>query len=780
MRELQNRQIRIALVGCGAIAHSHALAAAAVAGASCTALYDVDSARAETLRRTLCPDAVVVTDLAQLSEHADAAVVAVPNVHHAPVSLELLRAGLHVLCEKPLALTKAEAVEMIEASERAGRLLACGFVRRFFASTELAADALRRKLVGEAIRFEIRESVWNWPLNRATFDPAWAGGGVLIDLGPHVFDQLAAWLGRVEVDGYEDDAQGRVEAFARARVSCRTATGRLVPGVVQLSRAYRSVNRARIHCTDGYIDIDPHARGEIKIAFGRGGDVGDDDAAGKFHTTAHADAGVAAGDPFVRQLENFVGAIRGEVESVAPARDALATVEAIETCYRVRQPTPESWNRSASGGAATTAAVGASRGEATGSASINVGASKQVGRASRHQKILVTGAAGSVGSRLVEMWAEAGRLGELRCMVRSYRTAARIMRYPLEVVEADLTDEAAVRRAAEGCDAIVHLGVGDKASQETEPLLAAARSLGIGRFVHMSSAAVYGRALPTRVEAAQEQTPLVKTGEPYADEKARAEQAVLRECARGLEGVVLRPHMVYGSYLRWSAELMELLSRGEVCVVEDGGWCNLIHVDDLVESVRCGLETERGFGKPLFVTDGAPLKWSEYIDAHAELWGVVAPRRRSAEVLPGELDWRGWVRASVRPLGAVARSNEFRSFVFQSPAMQATVFRAYMALREKKRLRPYLEKLKSGSSAGAGDGAGGNFDVTWTQLQLSESRLSAARAEQEIGFRARVNFAEGLRRTAEWFATYGLIPVSDDAHADTLRAGAEDNLVAAG
>lgn len=759
MRELQNREVRIALVGCGAIAHSHAQAARAVAGARCTALYDVDAGRAEHLRRTLCPDATVIADLERIAEHADAAVVAVPNVHHASLSLQLLRAGLHVLCEKPLALNASEAAEMIEASERAGRKLACGFVRRFFNSTELATDALRRELVGAPVRFEVRESVWNWPLGRATFDPAWAGGGVLIDLGPHVFDQLRAWLGAVEVEGYEDDAQGRVEAFARARVSCLTADGARVPGVVQLSRAYRSVNRARIYCTDGHIDIDPHARTEIRIAFGR-------DAAKKFHTTAHADTATGeAADPFVRQLENFVGATRGEAELVAPAREALPTVEAIETCYRVRRPAPESWNRGAG------SVLGRAR-----------GASGEGERAGRYQKILVTGAAGSVGSRMVEMWAADGRLAELRCMVRSYRTAARIMRYPLEVVEADLTDERAVRRAAEGCDAIVHLGVGDKAGQETEPLLAAARALGIRRFVHMSSAAVYGRALPVRVEARQEETPLQKTGEPYADEKARAEQAVVRECERGLEGVVLRPHMVYGAYLRWSAELMELLARGRVCVVEDGGWCNLIHVDDLVESVRCGLETERGFGRPLFVTDGAPLKWSEYIEAHASLLGTVAPRRASAEVVPGELDWRGWMRASVRPLGAVARSTEFRSFVLQSPAMQATVFRAYLALRERKRLRPYLEKLKSGGASAGATGAGEAFDETWTLLQLSESRLSPARAEAEIGFRARVSFAEGLRRTAEWFATYGLMPETnegDDAQRRT-RAGAENNLVAAG
>jgi predicted dehydrogenase/nucleoside-diphosphate-sugar epimerase len=748
MRELQNKEIRIALVGCGAIAHSHAQAIAQIAGARCTALFDLNAGRADHLRRTLCPDAAVFTDLDKIFAHADAAIVAVPNVHHAALSVKLLGAGLHVLCEKPLAINSAEASEMIEASERAGRLLACGLIRRFFHSTALATDALRRGLVGAPVSFEVRESVWNWPLNRATFDPASAGGGVMIDLGPHIFDQLAAWLGPVEVTGYEDDSRGSVEAFAHARVSCQTDAGR-VPGVVLLSRAYRSVNRARIFCTDGYIDVDPHAREEIKLTFGRGAEATEN-----FHATAHAD-NAAPGDPFLRQLQNFVGAIRGETKLVAPAQVALPTVTAIEACYRMRQTLPERWNQ----GAAASLASVAGRVEP-----------------GKYQKILVTGAGGLIGSRLVEMWAEQGRLGELRCMVRSYRTAARIMRYPLDVVEADLTDAAAVRRAAEGCDAIVHLGVGVKASRETETLLAAARALGIRRFVHMSSAAVYGRGLPLRIEAAQEASPLVKTGEPYADEKAKAERAVLRECARGLEAVVLRPHIVYGPYLRWSAELMELLAQGQVCVVEDGGWCNLIHVDDLVESVRYALATDKGFGKPLFVTDGEPIRWSEYIEAHAELLGIEVPRRTSAEALQVAHDWRSWVRASVRPLGAVVRSGEFRSFVLESPAARATLFRAYSALSEKKSVRPYLEKLKAGASGAGATRASEKFDENWTLLQLSESRLSPARIESEIGFRPRIGFAEGLRRTAMWFAAYGLVP---SAAGDELQRE-EANLVAAG
>lgn len=730
MNHPKHEEVRIGLVGCGAIAHAHARAIAAGSRARCTVLFDVDTARAEALRHTYFPEAKVVDNLDHVGAHADASIVAVPNTFHAPVTLALLRGGVHVLCEKPLATTEAAAEEMVTMAATERLVLACGLTRRFTASTALVAETLLRNVVGRPRRFEIRESVWNWPLSRATFDRTFGGGGVLIDLGPHVLDLLTVWFGPFEVLEYADDAFGGVEATAWAHIRCHPLHGSL-DGEIFLTRAYQTPNYARIFCDDGYIEVNPHKRTQIQIAFGHGPQ--------DFITTAQA----KASDPFALQLQNFIAAINGEEELVVPIADAVAVVRMIESCYNRRRPLSEPWSVSHA-----PASVGDQRGP--------------------YKKILVTGASGKVGSRLMEMWAERDGLPELRCMVRSYSAASRLMRFPVETVEADLTDAGAVRRAVEGCDAIIHLGVGARAERETAPLLAAAREFGVRRFVHMSSAAVYGIHMPQRIEEQQEQTPVVKTGEPYADEKAAAERAVRRECARGLEGMILRPHVVYGPYMRWSGELMELLAAARVPLIEDGGWCNLIYIDDLVECVRCALAAKEGFGLPLFITDDKPLRWRDYIEAHAALIGAAPQHRTRAEVARPKMGARAWLRASVRPLLPVLRSDQFRAFVFESPAVQATIFRAYLALRDKQMLRRYVAGLQSASADAAPvNGAGPALDDLWTTLQLSEARLRSTRAEEVINFRARVDFAEGLRRSAAWFQRFGLIMDAEAARRES-------------
>ncbi len=226
-------EIRVGIVGCGAIAGIHLRALNQIPGARCTALYDIDRGRAESLRASHGLKAEVLGDLSQMAVVADAVILALPNAFHAEYAVRLLKSGLHVLCEKPLATTLADAEHMAKVARQEERTLMCGLIRRFYASTELAAEAIRREIVGRPVHCDIRESSWGWPFSRAFFDPQISGGGVLIDTGPHTLDLLSHLLGPLELISYEDDAEGGVEANAFMKLECsacfRPSDGRPPP-----------------------------------------------------------------------------------------------------------------------------------------------------------------------------------------------------------------------------------------------------------------------------------------------------------------------------------------------------------------------------------------------------------------------------------------------------------------------------------------------------------------------------------------------------------------------
>ena len=722
--------IRVAIAGCGAIADFHLQALAAIPGARCTALFDLDPKRAEAIRARHNLDAEIVTALDEVAKRADAAIVAVPNRFHADYCVSLLRAGLHVLCEKPLALSTREAREMVAVAQERNKVLACGLVRRFFGATELAAEALRRELVGKPVHCEIRESSMGWPFSRAFFDRDISGGGVLIDSGPHTLDLLMYLLGPADLIDYRDDSEEGVEANSFLKARCLARSGEVTVDI-HLTRSARIKSTWRIICTRGAIEIDSHTRDSIRLLF--------DGDAKPYPAMAQS----PPADAFLKQMSNFLDACAGSVELRAPAADSIPVIEMIEQCYRARKRADERW--------------------ATGDA-------KSLVRVERSdlKKILVTGAAGLVGSRLVEMWAAEGELSRLRCMTRSFHTAGRMMRFAVEVVEADLLDPQAVRKAVEGCDAIIHLGAGEKAGRETQNVVDAALEFKVRRFVHLSSAAVYGLGLPSRIEELQEDTKLRKTGELYADGKAEAERVVERAVRRGLPAVMLRPQVVYGPGMRWSAELIGLLARDEVCIIGDGGWANLIYIDDLIVAISRALQSTVSNGEAIFVTDGSPIKWSDYISAHARLIGAEPARVNRREVVRPKGGAKAWVRDSFRPLLPVIGSQEFRSFVLKSPLMQATAFRAYLFLREKQSLGARLSRLKNAAAQNR-SASERNWNEHWINLQLSEARLSPARAERLMGFTAQIDFAEGLRRSLDWFEQFGLAPRRTEADSQYLQ-----------
>lgn len=194
--------LRVGIVGAGRIVERvHLPLLREAAGAVATCLFDPDPARAAAVARAQGV-ARVCRSLAELAEAPlDVALVAAPNHLHAALSAQLLEAGLHVLCEKPMALSPAEAAELAGAAARSGRELMIAFPSRFRPEIVALREALEQGLLGEPRSLRCtwlrRDGVpGSWFTRRAQ-----AGGGALTDLGSHLVDVALALVGPRRVLG---------------------------------------------------------------------------------------------------------------------------------------------------------------------------------------------------------------------------------------------------------------------------------------------------------------------------------------------------------------------------------------------------------------------------------------------------------------------------------------------------------------------------------------------------------------------------------------------------
>ncbi len=121
--------VRVGVVGVGHLGRHHARLLAATPGARLVAVSDLSAERAQAAAATT--GAEVLTDYRSMIGKVDAVSIAVPTVDHVTVAREFLNAGVHVLVEKPMTTTLAEAEELIALAEKVGRVLAVGHTERF-------------------------------------------------------------------------------------------------------------------------------------------------------------------------------------------------------------------------------------------------------------------------------------------------------------------------------------------------------------------------------------------------------------------------------------------------------------------------------------------------------------------------------------------------------------------------------------------------------------------------------------------------------------------------
>ncbi len=188
--------VRFGIVGLGFIGGYHATGAVEAPGASLVAAFDLDSEKRAAFAERF-PDATIHETLdAMVADPAvDAVAVGVPNVYHRPLAETFLRAGKHVLMEKPMAMNTAEAESMAATSRETGRTLAVGHMWRFDQEAQYIRGLVDAGRLGTIVKTKGYGIHAKWGPAGWFTKKALSGGGALIDMGVHAIDTVLYLLG---------------------------------------------------------------------------------------------------------------------------------------------------------------------------------------------------------------------------------------------------------------------------------------------------------------------------------------------------------------------------------------------------------------------------------------------------------------------------------------------------------------------------------------------------------------------------------------------------------
>ncbi len=317
-QEQSIKKVRIGIIGCGQMGNWHWDGYRKDARVELAAFSDTDTTRADAL--TVKTPGKVYADYKEMikNEKLDGvSICTVPNTHNRMV-MDLLDAGINVLCEKPLAISAAEAEAMTQKARAKGLVLLTAFKFRFFDEVREAKAILDKGMLGNIINFRL---MFGGQIDMAGAwfaDKAVSGGGVLIDNGPHAFDLVRHLLGEIS----EVKAQGgyfqKLPVEDSAHISCKLQSG--ASGTIDVSWTMPTPANA-------YLEIYGE-EGTMLLDF--------DGLTYKFKTWSEwkrVPNKTPAKDAFYKQMGHFVASIQGSSPTVTVPGDGLASQLLIERAY---------------------------------------------------------------------------------------------------------------------------------------------------------------------------------------------------------------------------------------------------------------------------------------------------------------------------------------------------------------------------------------------------------------------------------------------------------------
>ncbi|MBM7650805.1 Gfo/Idh/MocA family protein [Neobacillus cucumis] len=325
------KKLRIGVIGCGSIAqHRHLPEYQVNPNVELVAVCDINQERAMEVAEKY--GVISYTDYNELlkSGEVEAVSVCTPNYLHAPISIAALEAGLHVLCEKPMATSKEEAEAMIAAAEKNGKKLMIGHNQRFVPSHQKARQLIQSGEIGKIYSFRTafgHGGPENWSVEGKEgwfFQKEKAFVGAMGDLGVHKADLIRYVLGEeiTEVGSFvETNAKDFADVDDNAVCVLKTESG--IIGTLAASWAYVSKedNSTIIYGEKAILRLEDDPINSLVVQYSTGevvkyelGKIQSNDAGGQ--SNSHV-------------IEKFVNAVLQDQEPAVTGEEGMKSLEVI-------------------------------------------------------------------------------------------------------------------------------------------------------------------------------------------------------------------------------------------------------------------------------------------------------------------------------------------------------------------------------------------------------------------------------------------------------------------
>lgn len=342
--------LKVGVIGCGVVHGTHCDALANIEGAQLAAVYDIVAERAKASSDKYGVPAA--QSLQELFDLVDAVNLCVPSGLHAEIGLQAAKAGKHVLSEKPIDVTYANALALVEGCEKHGVTLGVISQHRFSADMRKLHDLAQDGSFGRLVQGDCYNK---WYRSQAYYDSGdwrgtWAldGGGCLMNQGVHYVDMIQWVMGGVKA------VQAQVRTASHERIEVEDIANALVEykngavGVIQGSTSFYPgmAERLEVHGVFGSAVIEGDRMKFLKIDAENCGQGLYGDGVNKQPTpsvhlhgegaptnTGSADPTAAFGNQHQLQIEDFVKALADGKPPYITGRAALEPLKVILAIY---------------------------------------------------------------------------------------------------------------------------------------------------------------------------------------------------------------------------------------------------------------------------------------------------------------------------------------------------------------------------------------------------------------------------------------------------------------